>query len=88
MYSSFNTEMTASCRFNFDFSLTYVGAGMICTHTVNLSLLFGAVLSWGLIWPLIGDQKGVWFPRTLPESSMKSLDGYKVSSYAVIFIEC
>ncbi|KAL8095682.1 hypothetical protein AgCh_036901 [Apium graveolens] len=64
--------------FNFDFSLTYIGAGMICSHTVNLSLLFGAVISWGLMWPLIGEQKGVWFPKTLPESSMKSLDGYKV----------
>lgn len=51
---------------------------MICSHLVNLSLLLGAVLSWGLMWPLIGEQKGVWFPETLPESSMKSLNGYKV----------
>ncbi|TVU48744.1 hypothetical protein EJB05_00015, partial [Eragrostis curvula] len=28
-------------RFFFDFSLTYVGAGMICSHLVNLSTLFG-----------------------------------------------
>lgn len=64
--------------FYFDFSMTYIGAGMICSHLVNLSLLLGAVLSWGLMWPLIGEQKGVWFPETLPESSMKSLNGYKV----------
>ncbi|KAM7504909.1 hypothetical protein LguiB_003813 [Lonicera macranthoides] len=64
--------------FFFDFSMTYVGAGMICSHLVNLSLLLGAVLSWGLMWPLIEDRKGDWFPRTLPESSMKSLNGYKV----------
>lgn len=64
--------------FYFDFSMTYVGAGMICSHLVNLSLLLGAVLSWGMMWPLIGDRKGVWFPKTLPESSMKSLNGYKV----------
>lgn len=64
--------------FHFDFSMTYIGAGMICSHLVNLSLLLGAVLSWGLMWPLIGEQKGVWFPETLPESSMKSLNGYKV----------
>ncbi|XP_059628982.1 metal-nicotianamine transporter YSL3-like isoform X3 [Cornus florida] len=51
---------------------------MICSHLVNLSLLFGAVLSWGIIWPLISEQKGDWFPKTLPESSMKSLNGYKV----------
>ncbi|KAK6936639.1 Oligopeptide transporter, OPT superfamily [Dillenia turbinata] len=64
--------------FYFDFSLTYVGAGMICSHLVNLSLIFGAVLSWGVMWPLISDLKGNWFPATLPESSMKSLNGYKV----------
>ncbi|KAH9610782.1 hypothetical protein KSS87_014559 [Heliosperma pusillum] len=64
--------------FYFDFSMTYVGAGMICSHIVNLSLLLGAVLSWGVMWPLIGDLKGKWFPSSLPESSMKSLNGYKV----------
>ncbi|CAN8265027.1 unnamed protein product [Cochlearia groenlandica] len=64
--------------FFFDFSMTYVGAGMICSHLVNLSLLFGAILSWGIMWPLIARLKGEWFPATLPESSMKSLNGYKV----------
>ncbi|XVF53155.1 hypothetical protein PTKIN_Ptkin05aG0077600 [Pterospermum kingtungense] len=64
--------------FFFDFSLTYVGAGMICSHLVNLSLLFGAVLSYGLMWPLINRLKGDWFPEDLQESSMKSLYGYKV----------
>ncbi|KAJ8760785.1 hypothetical protein K2173_021823 [Erythroxylum novogranatense] len=64
--------------FYFDFSMTYVGAGMICSHVVNLSLLLGAVLSWGVMWPLLGELKGNWFPQTLPESSMKSLNGYKV----------
>lgn len=64
--------------FYFDFSMTYVGAGMICSHLVNLSLLLGAVLSWGVMWPLIGGLKGKWFPSSLPESSMKSLNGYKV----------
>ncbi|KAI3924566.1 hypothetical protein MKX01_038006 [Papaver californicum] len=40
--------------FFFDFSMTYIGAGMICSHLVNLSLL------------------------SLSESSMKSVNGYKV----------
>ncbi|CAN1251007.1 Metal-nicotianamine transporter YSL3 [Linum perenne] len=64
--------------FYFDFSMTYVGAGMICSHLVNLSLLLGAVLSWGVMWPLIGHRKGDWFSSSLKESSMKSLNGYKV----------
>lgn len=64
--------------FYFDFSMSYIGAGMICSHLVNLSLLLGALLSWGIMWPLIGGREGDWFPSTPPESSMKSLNGYKV----------
>ncbi|KAF5183065.1 Metal-nicotianamine transporter ysl3 [Thalictrum thalictroides] len=64
--------------FYFNFGMTYVGAGMICPHFVNLSLLFGAVISWGLMWPLIHGRKGDWYPADIPESSMKSLQGYKV----------
>lgn len=64
--------------FYFDFSLTYIGAGMICSHLVNLSLLLGAILSWGIMWPLMKGLKGEWYPGSLPESSMKSLNGYKV----------
>lgn len=64
--------------FYFDFSMTYVGTGMIIPHIVNLSALFGAVLSWGVMWPLLGQLKGHWFPANIPESSMNSLNGYKV----------
>lgn len=51
---------------------------MICSYIVNLSLLFGAVLSWGIMWPLIKGLSGDWYPSDLPPSSMKSLNGYKV----------
>ncbi|KAE8055063.1 hypothetical protein FH972_011930 [Carpinus fangiana] len=64
--------------FYFDFSMTFVGAGMICSHLVNLSLLLGAVLSYGIMWPLIDRLKGDWFLESLQESDMKSLYGYKV----------
>nr|GMC97921.1 metal-nicotianamine transporter YSL1 [Ipomoea batatas] len=64
--------------FYFDFSTTYVGTGMICPHIVNVSMLLGAVLSWGVMWPLMEKRKGDWFPANLPETSMKSLNGYKV----------
>uniref|UniRef100_A0ACD5V4C6 Uncharacterized protein n=1 Tax=Avena sativa TaxID=4498 RepID=A0ACD5V4C6_AVESA len=64
--------------FFFDFNLTYVGAGMICPHRINISLLLGSILSWGIMWPLIADLKGNWYPADIPESSMRSLQGYKV----------
>ncbi|CAI9093404.1 OLC1v1028902C2 [Oldenlandia corymbosa var. corymbosa] len=64
--------------FYFDFSLTYVGTGMICPHIVNISMLLGAILSWGIMYPLIRKEKGDWYPENMPESSMRSLNGYKV----------
>ncbi|KAM1376779.1 metal-nicotianamine transporter YSL1-like [Malus sylvestris] len=64
--------------FYFDFSMTFVGAGMICSHLVNLSLLLGSVLSFAVMWPLIGRLKGHWFSESLDEYDMKSLYGYKV----------
>lgn len=65
------------CRFYFDFSMTYVGTGMIFPHIVNLSLLIRAVVSWGIMWPLIGKNKGDWYLHSLPDSSMKILNSYK-----------
>ncbi|XP_057857692.2 probable metal-nicotianamine transporter YSL12 isoform X1 [Cryptomeria japonica] len=63
-------------RFYFDFSMTYVGTGMICPHLVNVSLLLGAIMSWGLMWPLIKNNKGDWY--TASDTSMQGLQGYKV----------
>lgn len=51
---------------------------MICSHLVNLSLLLGAVLSFGVMYPLVDRLKGHWFPDNLEESNMKGLYGYKV----------
>ena len=51
---------------------------MICSHLVNLSLLLGAILSYGLMWPLLDLLKGDWYPDNLDENDMKSLYGYKV----------
>ncbi|KAH9615423.1 hypothetical protein KSS87_010533 [Heliosperma pusillum] len=60
--------------------------GMICSHLVSLSLLLGAVLSWGVMWPLINKLQRSWFPDNLPEDGMQGLNGYKVFiSIALIF---
>ncbi|PIN15675.1 hypothetical protein CDL12_11685 [Handroanthus impetiginosus] len=65
-------------KFYFDFSATYVGVGMICPYLINVSLLLGAILSWGIMWPLIQNQKGHWYPANLSSSSLHGLQGYKV----------
>ncbi|KDP41617.1 hypothetical protein JCGZ_16024 [Jatropha curcas] len=65
-------------RFYFDFSATYVGVGMICPYVINISVLLGGILSWGLMWPLIDSRKGDWFPADLSPKSLSGLQGYKV----------
>ncbi|XP_026429218.1 probable metal-nicotianamine transporter YSL7 [Papaver somniferum] len=65
-------------NFYFDFSTTYVGVGMITPHMINLSLLLGSIVSWGLMWPLIEQQKGKWYSADLPDSSLSGMQGYRV----------
>ncbi|CAI9113347.1 OLC1v1013931C1 [Oldenlandia corymbosa var. corymbosa] len=65
-------------KFFFDFSATYVGVGMICPHIVNVSLLLGGILSWGIVWPLIQTKEGDWFPSGLSHTSLQGIQGYKV----------
>ncbi|WOL09806.1 putative metal-nicotianamine transporter YSL12 [Canna indica] len=65
-------------KFFFDFSSTYVGVGMICPYLVNISVLLGGILSWGIMWPLVENQKGNWFPADISASSLHGLQGYKI----------
>ncbi|XP_028805599.1 probable metal-nicotianamine transporter YSL5 isoform X2 [Neltuma alba] len=51
---------------------------MICPHIINISLLLGGILSWGLMWPLIENKMGDWYPPGLDENNMHGLEGYKV----------
>ncbi|KAJ4713683.1 Oligopeptide transporter [Melia azedarach] len=65
-------------KFYFDFSAIYVGVGMICPYIINISVLLGGILSWGLMWPLIEHRKGDWFSADLSPTSLNGLQGYKV----------
>ncbi|KAF8398727.1 hypothetical protein HHK36_014585 [Tetracentron sinense] len=65
-------------RFYFDFSATYVGVGMICPYIINISLLVGAILSWGIMWPLIEKKEGDWYPAGLGPSNLHGIQGYRV----------
>ncbi|KAK3183836.1 hypothetical protein Dsin_031122 [Dipteronia sinensis] len=64
--------------FYFDFSPTYVGCGLICPHIVNCSVLLGAIISWGLLWPFVSKHAGDWYPADLGSNDFKGLYGYKV----------
>ncbi|KAK4483234.1 hypothetical protein RD792_010417 [Penstemon davidsonii] len=79
LINSFHTNTGAELAgFYFDFSPTYVGCGLICPHIVNCSVLFGAIISWGFLWPFISQRAGDWYPADLGSNDFKGLYGYKV----------
>jgi uncharacterized oligopeptide transporter (OPT) family protein len=43
----------AKWTWRFDFQQQYIGSGFLVPHVVAWSMLFGAILSWGIIWPLL-----------------------------------
>ncbi|WVZ68312.1 hypothetical protein U9M48_017270 [Paspalum notatum var. saurae] len=57
---------------------TYVGVGMISPYLINVSMLVGSIISWGVMWPYLLTKKGIWYDANLQETSLKGLNGYKV----------
>ncbi|XP_062158325.1 probable metal-nicotianamine transporter YSL7 isoform X2 [Alnus glutinosa] len=51
---------------------------MICPYIVNISVLLGGILSWGLMWPLIEKRKGDWYSAELPDNNLHGIQGYRV----------
>ncbi|KAK9831441.1 hypothetical protein WJX81_005019 [Elliptochloris bilobata] len=71
---------------NFDWQLNYVGVGMICPHIVDWSMLLGAVLAFGVMWPAIAAKAGDWYPAGLKERDFSGLYGYKVFFAVAVFL--
>jgi hypothetical protein len=57
----------------FDFTIAYIGAGFITPLAVNVSMMIGACLSWGLAWPLLMNRAGEWYPTGLAYHSFRGL---------------
>ena len=57
---------------------------MIIPYVVSYSLMFGAVLSNGIMWPLISQQEGNWYPAGQSAQSFEGLFGYKVSHCGIM----
>jgi uncharacterized oligopeptide transporter (OPT) family protein len=43
----------AKWTWRFDFQQQYIGSGFLVPHIVAWSMLLGAVISWGIMWPLL-----------------------------------
>ena len=54
--------------------------GMIIPYVVTYSLVFGAIVSNGIMWPLITKHEGNWYPAGLTSQDFRGIFGYKVSS--------
>ena len=48
-------------------------------YVVAYSLMFGSIISWGIMWPLITGKAGDWYPSGLQDGDFRGLFGYKVS---------
>ncbi|KAG1370152.1 putative metal-nicotianamine transporter YSL6 [Cocos nucifera] len=72
LINSIHTNTGAElARFYFDFSPIYVGCGLICPHIVSCSVLVGAIISWGFLWPFIAKHAGDWYPDNLESNDFK-----------------
>lgn len=70
--------VAAKWTFYANFTPNIIGAGMICPHIVNLSMVLGAILTWGFLWPYIASKEGVWFDAGQDDTSFAGLFGYKL----------
>ena len=52
--------------------------GMIVPYVVAYSLMFGAVISSGIMWPLLAQREGQWYESGLQSQDFRGLFGYKV----------
>ena len=58
---------------------------MICPYMVNVSLLIGAIISWGIMWPMIESKKDIWYSADLSPSSLHGIQGYRVFASVMQF---
>ncbi len=55
---------------------------MIIPYVVSYSLVFGAILSNGIMWPLLSKHEGDWYPAGLTSQDFQGIFGYKVLAHA------
>jgi hypothetical protein len=71
---------------NFDFQLPLVGVGIMAPVNVAWSMLVGAVLCWGLIWPLVWSKEGTWYAKDLPVWDPRGQLGYLIATAAALVL--
>jgi hypothetical protein len=69
----------AKWKWFFDFQMPLVGVGLMAPLGIAWSMVVGAVISWGVLWPVLDARKGAWYPADLPAYDVRGLFGYQLS---------
>ncbi len=51
---------------------------MIVPYVVSYSMMWGSVISWGIMWPLLSRKEGDWYAAGYQDGDFRGLSGYKV----------
>jgi OPT family oligopeptide transporter len=62
------------------FSATYIGIGMLVPKHITFAIMLGAIMSYGIMWPLINEKAGEWYPAKYGQgrNDIRGLYAYKV----------
>lgn len=74
----------AEAGWSWDWSINYIGVGMICPHIVNYSMMFGAIFAYGILFPYIDTKKGIWYAADA--DGMDGKQGYVIFSMVAIIV--
>jgi hypothetical protein len=47
-------------------------------YVVAYSMMWGSVLSWGIMWPLLAKKEGSWYPAGIQDGDFRGMSGYRV----------
>ncbi|GFS34338.1 YELLOW STRIPE like 6 [Actinidia rufa] len=63
---------------------TVIQTCVVACYGLAFSVLLGAIISWGVLWPYISQHAGDWYPADLGSNDFKGLYGYKLISLSVM----
>ena len=59
---------------------------MIVPQIVNVSMMCGAILAWGILWPIIDTKAGNWYAAGLKGDDVQGRYGYEIFLSLAVFL--
>ena len=63
-----------------------VQPGMIVPQIVNCSMMCGAILAWGILWPIFDTKAGKWYDSDLKSDDVRGRYGYEIFLSLGLFV--